>query len=107
MGTHTGTHTDTHTGTHTDTHTHAKNSYLSITKNIYKSTYAKNVCKDQKSSRTINSSGTFTDTNPGNRKDHILSKQSLLYKYQLKLSLAKSPEENVKSETRIEHKKMK
>ena len=41
---------------------------------------AKNNYKDQRFSRTIKSNGTFTDTNPGIKNDHILSKQSVQQK---------------------------
>ena len=40
--------------------------------------YLENIYIDQKSSRTINFYDTFTDTNPGIKRGHILSKQSLL-----------------------------
>ena len=42
--------------------------------------YIKNIYIDPRSLRTINSNGIFTYTNPGIKKYHILSKQSLLWK---------------------------
>ena len=45
---------------------------------IYIGIYKKNFWIDQKSSLPINFKVTFTDTNPGIKKDHTLSKQFLL-----------------------------
>ena len=55
--------------THTQTHTW----------NIYLYTQNKHIYKDQKSSRTVNSSGAFTDIKDGiKHDDKNLSKESLL-----------------------------
>ena len=42
--------------------------------------YTKNICRKPRSSRIVNSNRKFTDTNPGIKKDHIKSKQSLINK---------------------------
>ena len=53
--------------THTYTHTRINKTFI----------YTKNIYRDQRSSRTIIFYKTFTDTNPGIKKDHIPSKSLL------------------------------
>ena len=66
--------------------------------------YTNDICRHQMSSSAINFVRRFTDTNPGIKRFHPFT---TTYKNPPKLKNLKTHEEDVKSETRVEHTYMK
>ena len=83
-------------------HTHTQIEYILIYIYIYIYIY-KNICRDERSSRTINTSRTSIDTNAGIKRDHIPIKISFTIKRATVYFNYSTPPEDVKSETRVDH----